>query len=83
MYYTCMSTVSELGLGEPCLEMSIEVHNIFVRLCNGCKECQDRYVGFVQLYATMSIFVKSTIDFWYLSKVEHHNDCPGLRSFCA
>jgi len=45
-----MSTVSELGLGEPCLEMSIEVRGIFVKLRHGCKECQDRYAGFVQLY---------------------------------
>ncbi len=68
-----MSTVSELGLGEPCLEMSIEVRSILGKLGNGCKECQDRCVGFVQLYASMSIFVKSTIDFWYLSIVDHND----------
>ncbi len=57
-----MSTVSELGPAEPRLEMSIEVPRIFVKLRQGCKECQDRYVRFVQLFASMSIFVKSTID---------------------
>jgi hypothetical protein len=76
-----MSTVSELGLGEPCSEMSIEVPSIFVKLGNGCKECQDMYVGFVQLYASKSIFVKSTIDFWYLSKLKHYNNCPVAEKF--
>jgi hypothetical protein len=76
-----MSTVSELGLGEPCLEMSIEVLRIFVKLGHGCKECQERYGGLVQACASMSIFVKSRIDFWYLSKLEHHNDCPVAEKF--
>jgi hypothetical protein len=81
MYYACMSTVSELGLEEPCLEMSIKVRRIFLKLRHGCKECQDRYVRFVQLYASMSIFVKSTIDFWYVSKLEHHNNCLIAEKF--
>jgi len=81
VYYACMSTLSELGLGEPCLEISIDVCRIFVKLGHVCEECQDRYVRFVQLYASMCIFVKSTIDFWYLSKLKHHNNCPVAEMF--
>ncbi len=42
-------TVSRLGLGKSCLEMSIEVHRFFKKLHHGSKECQDKYLGFVQL----------------------------------
>jgi hypothetical protein len=78
-----MSTVSELGLGEPCLEMSIEVRRIFLKLRHGCKECQDSMQDLCNFMLACPYLANSQLISGMSQNLNITIIVSLLRSFCA